>query len=116
MNVVRRALSVLVVAACLLPSATSAQHARRSEVTPSTEKAPAARAAKASSPATDRVNINTADVQTLMSLTGVGKKVAERIVAYRDANGSFKTPEEIRKVEGIGPSLWEKNRARIVVK
>ncbi len=66
--------------------------------------------------ATEKININTADVKSLMSLTGVGRKVAERIVEYRDTHGAFKNADEIKKVEGIGNGVWEKNRDRIVVK
>jgi competence protein ComEA len=62
------------------------------------------------------VNINTADVTELMKLEGVGRRAAEKIVEYRGAHGPFKKPEEIRKVEGVGTGLWERNRARIVVK
>jgi competence protein ComEA len=78
---------------------------------------PAAREGRAAAApaAPGRVNINTADVKTLMTLEGVGRRVAERIVEYRQAHGPFKRPEEIRRVEGIGAGLWEKNRARIVV-
>ena len=65
---------------------------------------------------TDKVNINTADVKALMTLTGVGRKVAERIVEYRDNHGPFKKADELRKVEGVGTGLWEKNRDRIVTK
>ncbi|MEK7714652.1 MAG: helix-hairpin-helix domain-containing protein [candidate division NC10 bacterium] len=69
-----------------------------------------------STPVGDPVNINTADVKELMKLEGVGRKVAEKIVEYREHRGRFQKPEEIRKVEGIGSGLWERNRARIVVK
>jgi len=62
------------------------------------------------------ININTADVKELMKLEGVGRRVAEKIVEYRDSHGPFKKPEELRKVEGIGSGLWEKNRTRIVIK
>ena len=48
------------------------------------------------------VNINTADADTLTSLPGIGQVLAERIVAYRRQNGSFRAIEEITKVEGIG--------------
>src|SRR5919204_1248837 len=48
-------------------------------------------------PAGDKVNINTADVKALMSLDGVGRKLAEKIVEYRTAHGPFKKPEEVRK-------------------
>ena len=61
-----------------------------------------------------RVNINTADVKQLMSLAGVQRKTAEKIVEYRQSHGGFKKPEEIVKVEGIGRALFEKNRTRIV--
>src|SRR5262245_20266251 len=61
-------------------------------------------------------NINTADVASLMTLGGVGRKVAEKIVEYRQAHGPFKKPDDVRKVDGIGGGLWERNRERIVVK
>ena len=64
----------------------------------------------------DKVNINTADVKVLMTLAGVGHGLAEKIVKYRDEHGMFKRPHDLRKVEGVGEALWEKNRERIVVK
>ena len=80
--------------------------------------APPARssATQAEAPAGPAVNINTASVKELMKLDGVGRQVAEKIVEYRDAHGPFKKPEELRKVEGVGSGLWERNRTRIVVK
>jgi competence protein ComEA len=69
-----------------------------------------------SAPVGTKVNINTASVKDLMTLTGVGKKVAERIVEYRGAHGAFKRAEDVRKVEGLGDALWERNKDRIVVK
>jgi competence protein ComEA len=62
------------------------------------------------------VNINTAGVKQLMTLEGVGQAVAERIVEYRTAHGPFKKPEDVRKVQGLGARLFERNRERIVVK
>jgi len=55
-------------------------------------------------------------VKSLMTLDGVGRKVAEKIVEYREAHGPFKKPDDVRKVDGIGGGLWERNRERIVVK
>jgi competence ComEA-like helix-hairpin-helix protein len=69
-----------------------------------------------SAPDAAPVNINTADVKELMKLEGVGRRVAEKIVEYRDTHGPFKKPEELRKVEGVGNGLWERNRTRIVIK
>ena len=63
-----------------------------------------------------KVNINTASAKELMALNGIGAKVAERIVAYREANGPFKKAEDLKKVEGIGKGLLERNRERIVTK
>ena len=63
-----------------------------------------------------KVNINTADVKSLMTLTGVGRSLAEKIVKYRDEHGQFKKATDLRKVEGVGDTLWEKNRERIVMK
>jgi competence protein ComEA len=70
----------------------------------------------ASAPVGGKININTASVKDLMTLTGVGKKVAEKIVEYRGAHGAFKKAEDVRKVEGLGDALWERNKERIVVK
>jgi len=62
-----------------------------------------------------KVNINTASVKELMTLDGVGHKLAEKIVEYRDSHGRFKKTTDIRKVEGFGGGLWEKNRERVVI-
>lgn len=53
------------------------------------------------------VNINTADADTLATLPGIGQVLAERIVAYRRQNGSFRAIEEITNVEGIGEKKAE---------
>ena len=73
-------------------------------------------AASVSGTESPRVNVNTADAAAIASrLTGVGKKKAEAIVAYREANGRFDAPADLTKVKGIGPSIVEKNAGRIVV-
>jgi len=64
----------------------------------------------------ERVNINTADAGTLdRVLVGVGPSKAEAIVAYRKANGAFRSPDQLAAVKGIGLSIVERNRDRIVV-
>ncbi len=66
--------------------------------------------------AADRVNINTADAGTLdRVLVGVGPSKAEAIVAYRKANGAFRSADQLASVKGIGLATVEKNRDRILV-
>lgn len=66
--------------------------------------------------ALEKVNINTADAATLERvLTNVGPAKAQAIVEYRTANGSFRSPEQLAMVKGIGLKTVEKNRDRIVV-
>jgi len=60
-----------------------------------------------------KVNLNTANIEQLQQLHGIGQKKAEAIVAYRSKNGKFKTIEEIQQVKGIGPALYSKNRPRL---
>src|SRR5581483_11894466 len=86
----------------------------RAATSPTDAKASGDRGATAGT-ARSRVNINAADVKELMTLDGIGRAVAQRIVEYRRAHGPFKKPEEIRRVSGVGPGLWERNRDRIVV-
>jgi competence protein ComEA len=57
---------------------------------------------------TAKVNINTASVEQLTTLPGVGPKLAARIVEYRQ-KASFRSPQELMNVKGVG----EKNFARI---
>ena len=49
-----------------------------------------------------RININTASAADLTQLPGIGKTTAERIVAYRNLNGSFTSVDDLLNVEGIG--------------
>ena len=62
----------------------------------------------------EKVNINTATVEELKTLKGVGQKKAEAIIEYRKKNGSFKTKEDLMKVRGIGKKLFESFEERIV--
>jgi competence protein ComEA len=64
----------------------------------------------------DKVNLNTADAATIdRVLLNVGPSKAEAIVAYRKEHGSFKSPEQLALVKGIGLKTVEKNRDRIVL-
>ena len=52
------------------------------------------------------ININTASVEQLDTLKGIGPVLAERIVEYRETKGPFKTIEDITKVRGIGAGVY----------
>jgi competence protein ComEA len=62
-----------------------------------------------------RININTAGVDELMSLPGIGKAYAERILEYRQKNGPFKKPEDLLNVRGVGEKTYERIKERITV-
>jgi len=59
------------------------------------------------------ININTASQLELTLLPGIGEKLAQRIVDYRDAHGPFAAPEEIMNVSGIGEGKYEAIREAI---
>lgn len=62
------------------------------------------------------VDINSADAATLArELKGVGPARAEAIVAWREANGPFRSPEDLVLVQGIGERVLEDNRALLTV-
>jgi competence ComEA-like helix-hairpin-helix protein len=48
------------------------------------------------------VNVNQSDIEQLLQLPGIGPKLAERIVKYRNAHGPFNQPQDLLKVDGIG--------------
>jgi competence protein ComEA len=62
-----------------------------------------------------KININSASVEKLTELKGIGAAYAQRIVEYREKHGSFKKPEDILKVQGIGAKTLEANADVIVV-
>ncbi|MFC4334525.1 helix-hairpin-helix domain-containing protein [Salininema proteolyticum] len=61
------------------------------------------------------LNINSADAAQFTELTGIGPVLADRIVAYRNENGSFATVDELTNVSGIGPALLESIRESVAV-
>ncbi|NBB60353.1 competence protein ComEA [Pseudomonas sp. ODNR1LW] len=64
-----------------------------------------------------RVDLNKADAPTLQrELLGIGEAKALAIVAYRDANGSFASVDELLEVKGIGKAILDRNREKLEVK
>jgi competence protein ComEA len=90
---------VAVLVALALPLAGAAQ---------STGEKPAAAATKV-------VNLNTATAADLESLPGIGARTAERILEYRQKNGSFKKIEELMNVKGIGEKSFLKLKPLVTV-
>lgn len=62
-----------------------------------------------------KVNLNTADKEALMELSGIGESKAEAIIAYREENGGFHAKEDILNVQGIKEGTYEKIKDDIVV-
>ena len=62
------------------------------------------------------VNLNTADAQTLKTLSGIGDSKAQAILAYREEHGSFSSIEEIMQVPGIKESTFSRIKDKIAVK
>jgi competence protein ComEA len=62
-----------------------------------------------------KVNLNTATLEELITLDGIGQKVAERILDFREKNGPFQKPEDLMMVKGVGEKIFEANSSKIVV-
>ncbi len=61
------------------------------------------------------ISINSAGLEELCMLPGVGPAIAERIIAYRDENAGFKSLADIMNVKGIGKATYEKIKGYITL-
>ena len=75
------------------------------------QRASASSAASASAP----INLNTATAAQLETLPGIGKSTAERILEYRQKNGSFKKVEDLMNVRGVGEKSFLKLKPLVTV-
>lgn len=65
--------------------------------------------------ASEKININTADAKELDKLPGIGPAIAEKIIQYREANGSFKENTDLKKIPGIGEIKYNKLKDQITI-
>ena len=63
----------------------------------------------------DKINLNTATLEELDSLPGIGPATAQKIIEYRETWGGFAVPEEILNVKRIGEKTYEKLKDKITV-
>jgi competence protein ComEA len=61
------------------------------------------------------VSINTASINELTSISGIGESKAKAIIEYREKNGDFEKIEDVKNVSGIGESLFEKIKDYITI-
>lgn len=61
------------------------------------------------------INLNTATLEELDSLPGIGEVLAQRILDYREEYGGFQSLEDLMKVDGIGESTFEELKGKIIL-
>lgn len=66
-------------------------------------------------PSPEKININTADLEELDKITGVGPIIGQKIIKYREANNGFQNIEEIKNVSGIADAKFEKMKNEITI-
>lgn len=99
---------------CVLLMLLSVACAKRSRA-PAPNTTPPDNYASASQ-STQRINVNTAPVKELEALPGIGKGLAERIVAHREKYGPFRRAEHLMMVRGISETRFRALREMIEVK
>ena len=62
-----------------------------------------------------KININTASVEELKTLSGIGESKANDIISYREEHGSFTSPEDIMKIQGIKEGIYNKIKDKITI-
>jgi competence protein ComEA len=72
-------------------------------------------AQKSGPPSTEKINLNSATVEQLQSLPGIGPTTAKSIVEYRTKAGKFNRIEEIINIKGIGEKKFQKIKDRLLL-
>ncbi len=63
-----------------------------------------------------KIELNKAGKDELMSVSGIGEKIAERIISYRQEKGEFNSVEEIRQIKGITEFRYKKIKDSLTTK
>ena len=108
---------VILLAALVAPASTiyAAQAVKAAPAAKAGSAAKGGSAAKARATADSPVNLNSASVAQLQTLPGIGASTAQRIVEFRQKNGSFKKIEELMNVKGIGEKSFLKLKPLITI-
>ena len=61
------------------------------------------------------ISVNKASSEELQQVNGIGPALAERIISYRDANGGFKSIDDLKQVKGIGDLKYEKIKSQVTM-
>ena len=62
-----------------------------------------------------KININTASIDELQTISGIGKSTAQKIIDYRNENGKFKKIEELKEITGIGDRKYDIIKEQVTV-
>ena len=81
----------------------------------STSSSSSASSSSGSANKTEKININTASMEELQKLNGIGEALSQRIIDYREKNGKFASIEDIKNVSGIGDSRFDSLKDLICV-
>ncbi len=89
--------------------------AKEGEEVPSVTNTTQANSGAETEASTDKINLNTATLEQLQTISGIGAKRAQDIIDYREANGGFSSVDDLTNVSGIGEKTLEKLKSEVTV-